>query len=409
MIGLAKDDTVDALGIQVRIEYVGTDHAIIVVRQSRYGNATIRYGTSATSLTASKAADSAGIEHRIILTSLTPGTTYYFQAEASDLKGRTGINDNGGSKFVFTTLAQPPGAAQIAQVKVCNVTDKTAEILWYTPNGAYDSKVVYGTGKPPTQIHDGDITGHPVKFHYVILDSLKEKTQYWFYVESNGVRDDNQGQFYTFTTKIQHVEFDVRALTYEIPSGTSTKKYLGFNIVNQDIKSYDSLDVRLYVRATDAQMADFGVRADIGQAYLSTGYLDPTNAFKTGLDTLIQRVKPVRMDETFDAATNTYNWYVSLPMGNAKMASGARFRVDVTFVKRNEHNDLLDEPATYVPELEGLELVAPFPGPGRSGRFRRGQGGHQGRRGRQIRRHRSRSLHHRLPQRAIRLGVFAFE
>lgn len=345
VLGLAQVDSLDALGIQVRIEYVGTDHAILVVRQSRYGNATIRYGTSAAALGSSQAADSAGIEHRIVLTRLTPGTTYYFQAEASDLKGRTGINDNGGNKFVFTTLAQPPGAAQIAQVKVCNVTHNTAEILWYTPNGAYDSKVVYGTGKPPAQVQDGDVAGHPVKFHYVIVDSLKEKTQYWFYVESNGVRDDNQGQYYTFTTKVEHVDFDVRALSYD----WGGKKYLGFNIVNQDIKSYDSLDVRLYVRATDAQMADFGVRADIGQAYLSTGYLDPTNAFKTGLDTLIQRVKPVRMDETFDAATNTYNWYVSLPMGNAKMASGARFRVDVTFVKRNEHNDLLDEPATYVP------------------------------------------------------------
>ncbi|MEO6094994.1 MAG: glycoside hydrolase family 9 protein [Fibrobacteria bacterium] len=345
VLGLANEDTVDALGIQVRIEYVGTDHAIIVVRPSRYGTATIRYGTSAAALTSAKAGDSAAIEHRIVLTGLTPGTVYYFQAEATDLKGRTGINDNGGNKFMFTTLAQPPGAAQIAQVKVCNVTDKTAEILWFTPNGAYDSKVVYGTGKPPTQVHDGDVTGHPVKFHYVILDSLKEKTQYWFYVESNGVRDDNQGQFYTFTTKIQHVEFDVRALTYDI----GAKKYLGFNIVNQDIKSYDSLDVRLYMRATDAQMADFGVRADIGQAYLSTGYLDPTNAFKTALDMLIQKVRPVRMDETFDAASNTYFWYVSLPMANARMASGARFRVDVTFVKRNEHNDLLDEPATYVP------------------------------------------------------------
>ncbi|MBW8889940.1 MAG: glycoside hydrolase family 9 protein [Fibrobacteres bacterium] len=314
-LGLANDEAADPLAVQVQIEYVGTDHAIIIVRQSRFGTALIRYGTSATALNTTKAGDSAGMEHRIVLSGLTPGTTYYFQAEAVDIKGGSGLNDNGGSKFVFTTLAQPPGAAQIAQVKVCNVTDKTAEILWYTPNGAYDSKVVYGTGKPPTQVHDGDIT------------------------------DDNQGQFYTFTTKIQHVEFDVRAISYPLDG----KTYLGFNIVNQDIKSYDSLDVRLYMRATVDQMADFGVRADIGQAYLSTGYLDPTNAFKTGLDTLIQRVKPVRMDETFDAATNTYFWYVSLPMGNAVMASGARFRVDVTFVKRNEHNDLLDQPSTYVP------------------------------------------------------------
>ncbi|HLP40921.1 MAG TPA: glycoside hydrolase family 9 protein, partial [Fibrobacteria bacterium] len=344
-VGLSKADTVTTPNIQVRIEYVGTDHAIMVVRLSRYGTAGLRYGTTADALTESKAGDSADIEHRIVLTGLKPGTLYYFQAEAKDLKGMSAINDNGGRKFMFTTLAQPPGMAQIAQVKVCNVTHNTAEILWFTPNGAYDSKVVYGTGKPPTEIKEGDTTGHPVKFHYMKIAGLKEKTKYWFYVESNGARDDNQGQFYTFTTTVEHVKFDIRAIAYD----WGGKRYLGFNIVNQDIKSYDSLDVRLYMRATVAQMADFGVRADLGQAYLSTGFLDPTNAFKTALDTLIQKQKPVRMDETHDAATDTYIWYVALPMGNATMNSGARFRVDVTFTKRNEHNDLLDEPATYIP------------------------------------------------------------
>ncbi len=345
VLGLAKDEALDPLGVQVQIEYVGTDRAIIIVRQSRFGTAAIRYGTAAASLTSSQAGDSAGMEHRIVLTGLTPATTYYFQADASDLKGNAGSNDNGGSKFTFTTLAQAPGAAQIAQVKVCNVTHNTSEILWFTPNGAYDSKVVYGTGKPPTQVKDGDITGHPVKLHYVKIDGLKEKTQYWFYVESNGSRDDNQGQFYTFTTKVEHVDFDIRALSYEFGG----KQYLGLNIINQDVKSYDSLDLRLYMRGTVAEMADFGVRADIGQAYFSTGFLDPTNAFKTALDVLIQKQKPVRMDDTFDPATNTYFWYISLPMGNALMQSGARFRVDVTFVKRYENGDLLDMPATHVP------------------------------------------------------------
>jgi Glycosyl hydrolase family 9/Cellulase N-terminal ig-like domain len=344
-VGLSKPDTVTPIEMQVKIEYVGTDNAVIVVRQNRFGKATIRFGTDATTLNLSKTSDTANSEHRFSISGLKPGTLYYLEAEATDVKGNRGFNDNGGKKFLFTTLANPPGQAQIAQVKVCNVTHNTAEILWFTPNGTYDSKVVYGTGKPPTQIKDGDIAGHPVKFHYVKIEGLKEKTQYWFYVESNGTRDDNLGQFYTFTTRVEHVAFDIRAMTYD----WGGKKYLGFNIVNQDKKSYDSLDVRLYMRTTAEKIADFGVRVDIGQAYLSTGYLDPTNAFKTALDTLIQKQKPVRMDDTFDPATNTYIWYVSLPMGNAIMSSGARFRVDVTFTKRNEHNDLLDEPATYVP------------------------------------------------------------
>ncbi len=346
VLGLVKDDSIDSVTIQVQIKYVGVDSAIIDIRQNNYGTALIRYGTATGSLTTVKAGDSAGVDHLIVLTGLKPGTTYYFQAEATDVKGVTGINNNGGKDFSFTTLAQPPGPAQIAEVKVCNVTANSADILWFTPNGQYDSKVVYDTTKPPkAMVQDVDSAGHPVKFHYVHLSGLQEKTTYWFYVESDGAIDNNQGQYYTFTTPVTHVNFDIRALTYYI----GDKQYLGFNIVNQDIQSYDSLDVRFYMRATDSEMADFGVRDDIGQAYLSSGYLDPTNAFKTALDTLIQKQVPVKMPDTYDPATNTYDWYVSLPMGNAVMSSGARFRVDITFVKRNENGDLLDTPSTRLP------------------------------------------------------------
>lgn len=348
VMGLAKDEDVSQLpAITVRIEYVGPDRAIIVVKQGRYGTSLIRYGLSADALNQSKAGDSAGVEHRIVLTELKPGTAYWFQAEAQDLRGNKGINDNGGSKFTFTTPAQKTAPAQIAQVKVCNVTHDSAEILWYTPNGAYDSKVVYGTAKPPATVQDGDFAGHPVKLHYVKIGGLREKTQYWFYVESNGSKDDNGGAYYSFNTRVEHVEFDIRAVKYEfggIP-------FLGLNVINQDTKAYDSLDLRVYLRGTEAEMKDFAAAVDIGIQYDEAGFQG--THFKAVLDPIVQAQKPVKLPDTYDVATGNYYWYLSLPMGPILMKPGSRFRLDIAFRKRNLPFDdnLLYMPSSHIPGM----------------------------------------------------------
>jgi hypothetical protein len=204
------------------------------------------------------------------------------------------------------------------------------------------ARVVYGPAKPPALVQDGDAAGHPVKLHYVKIGGLKERTQYWFYVESNGARDDNGGAYYTFTTPVEHVEFDIRAVKYEfggIP-------FLGLNVINQDVKAYDSLDLRVYLRGTEAEMKDFAAAVDIGIQYDEAGFQG--KHFKGVLDPLVQAQKPVQLPDTYDAATGTYYWYLSLPLGPILMKPGSRFR---------------------------LELGTACAGEGRTRRLRRDQGG----------------------------------
>ncbi|MDR0330361.1 MAG: glycoside hydrolase family 9 protein, partial [Chitinispirillales bacterium] len=347
IMGLALPDPITGPpDATVRTVYVGADMAIIEVRQTRFGMSTIRYAQDGAANFTNVKGDSSGVFHRIVLTNLKNDTKYNFDALIADMFGNSSVVlDDRGELFTFTTLKTPPGPADISNVKVCRVTSDSADIFWFTPNGQYDSRVVYGERKPPATVHNGNIYGRPTQFHYVKIGGLKEKTTYYFYVESNGARDDNGGQYYTFTTPVEHVEFDVRALMYR----DGGRQFLGLNIVNQDIKSYDSLEFRLYIRAPDSvntpngRMAfqnHFAFRVDIGIKYRSDGYQD--THFKGEIDGLVQASRPIKMEDTYNPADNTWGWYVPVPMGPAEMQSGARFRIDLLTDTRSWFAPYLD-------------------------------------------------------------------
>ncbi|MBN1306580.1 MAG: glycoside hydrolase family 9 protein [Chitinispirillaceae bacterium] len=350
VIGLAKEDTLGPPSATVRIIYVGCDEAIIEIRQSRFGNADVRYGTGAAPDKVQRA-DSSGVLHRIALKGLTNGTTYYFDVVVTDLFGRDSVikyldEEKKLVYFTFTTLQNCPNDATINNVKICRVTHDSAEIFWYTPNGEFDSKVVYGEQKPPTMVHEGDVAGHPVKFHYVKIGGLKEQTTYYFYVESGESRDDNNGQLYQFTTPVEHVDFDVRTLRYTWQEMTT----MGMNIVNQDKKAYDSLDVRIYFRAKEGFENDLGARMDIGIVYKEDGY---QSEFSENSDIRynIMHSRPVKMEDTYDPADQTFAYYFSVPLWGVEMRSGSRIRLDIVFDRRSPwppYEDLMNQAPEHV-------------------------------------------------------------
>jgi hypothetical protein len=332
VVGLAKEDTVGPPKGTVRILYVGCDKAIIEIRQSRYGDASVRYGKgTATEKTVNS--DSSGVLHQIILSGLAEGTAYNFDVVVKDVFGRESVLKNINEErqevnFTFTTLQNCPTDADIENVKVCKVTHDSAEIFWYTPNGEFDSKVVYGEQIPPTKVQDGDISGHPTRFHYVKIGGLKEKTKYYFYVESGTSRDDNNGQYYTFTTPVEFVKFDVRTLRYEWGSQPG----VGINIVNQDSKAYDSLEIRLYFRAKEGFETDLGARLDICVLYHEDGFQDQIEgALRTQIWNNLVKQKPTKMEDTYDPSDQTYAYYLALPLWGVEMRSQSRIRLDIIF------------------------------------------------------------------------------
>jgi hypothetical protein len=345
VMGLSKQDTIGPPTGDVRILYVGCDKAIIEIRQSRFGTAVVWYGKSTTTEKSVKS-DSTGVLHRFILSGLTEGTAYKFNVVVSDVFGRESTLKNINEEkqeidFTFTTLQNCPTNADIENVKVCRVTSDSAEIYWYTAND-FESKVVYGTEIPPTKVQDGDFSGAPTKSHVVKIGGLKEKTKYYFYVESGSSRDDNNGQYYTFTTPVEHVSFDVRTSRYT----WSDKPAIGVNIVNQDTKAYDSLELRLYFRDKEGFENDLGARIDIMVLYREDGFQDTISGdLRRAIWANLATQKPTKMPDTYDASDQTYAYYFAIPFWGVQMRSLSRIRCDVVFVRWEplRHQDLLDE------------------------------------------------------------------
>jgi len=94
-------------------------------------------------------------------------------------------------------LANGPG---ISTVSVTDITSTGAEISW-TTNTTSDSRVNYGTSKPPSS-HKEDST--LVTHHNIILTGLTPNTTYYFEVESTDgsgtSTDNNGGAYYSFKT-----------------------------------------------------------------------------------------------------------------------------------------------------------------------------------------------------------------
>ncbi|MCB9497178.1 MAG: glycoside hydrolase family 9 protein [Fibrobacteria bacterium] len=343
-MGLAFDQ-VDTAGplAQVKVVYVSDTSAIVTVLLDEWGDVELNLGLDSLAFPRRIASDSPGMSHRFQIGGLTPDTPYWFTTRSVDPHGNVRLQTHfgNGSRFGFRTKATPSTKAVIANVKVCNVTSDSAEILWYTPDGEHESEIRYGAEVPPSSYQFGDEAGVPVKFHRMKIGGLEEKTTYRFSVGSDGVWDDNGGAYYSFTTPVKSVLFDVRTTTYtwgDLPA-------MGMLVVNQDVVAYDSLEFRIYMRGDSSTMADFAGRVDIGFKYKSDGFID--SAFKQTVDDLLQGQKPVRVPGSCDPA-GVCDWFFTIPTGATQMEPGARFRLDVLFVKRNLpwNDDLLNQPPT---------------------------------------------------------------
>jgi alpha-tubulin suppressor-like RCC1 family protein len=139
-------------------------------------------------------------EHSVILSDLTPNTTYNFRVKSED---PTGNVSNWSSGYQFTT---PPGPA-ISNVTVPEVTSATARIAWITDTSS-DSYVVYSTNATmasSTQVGSANL----VTNHSVHLTGLIEGETYYYYVKStdgtaNESSDTNAGEYYSFVTQIDN-------------------------------------------------------------------------------------------------------------------------------------------------------------------------------------------------------------
>ncbi len=345
MLAAQKVDKTLAPDISVEIRHVSMDSAIVTIKLTQRGTATISYGTTEGQYNLNATSTEAGVHHDIVLHDLTPGTAYYFYVTGSNAYKPENTKtkflvDSTQTPYTFTTLSTVENA-NIANVTVCNVTADSAEIMWYTPNGEYESKVYWDTKPHSTSAEfaynsgsgNADVSGIPTQFHYVKIGGLKEKTTYYFMVESNGAQStvDDNGNLLKFTTPVAWYDFSVRTYQYEWDG----KPAINMNIFNNEARPFDSLTVRMYMRGDDDLYDDVAIRTDICQAYDEAGFNKACDASTLAqLNEGFRHARPVKIEDTYDEKTKTWQWYFPIPLGSTVIKSSSRFRVDVLFVAR---------------------------------------------------------------------------
>ena len=174
-----------------------TTQATITWTTDELANALVVYSTSSDfSATSSASNDAMVTDQRVVLTGLTPTTTYYYKVYSTDFSENTAVSDD---NYSFTTKPGPV----ISNVIVSEVENQRATIEWITDIDS-TSTVIYSSSpnlENPMQETDNTFVAN----HSVLLTGLSANTIYYFYVKStdssgNTATDNNAEDYYYFTT-----------------------------------------------------------------------------------------------------------------------------------------------------------------------------------------------------------------
>jgi hypothetical protein len=241
--GGGEDGTAPTIS-NVTIEETQTTSATLTWETDELSTSTVEYsqtpGVFATQTGVSTYQDSEDQSgsHQVIITNLTPNTTYYARVSSTDPTGNTASDDNGGNGYTFTTL---PGPA-IDSVAVSSSSNTQATIVWNT-NVLANSIVHYSEQKQDQSLIDPiTITGSSVltRNHSITLESLTQGTTYYFHVastdgEGNTANDTNGGNYFQFSTtldeeppQISNIQTQIQnadkvLITFETNEPASTK------------------------------------------------------------------------------------------------------------------------------------------------------------------------------------------
>jgi len=241
---------------------------------------------------------------------LTPGATYYFYLQGTDIRHNVSVQDNHGDWYSFVMTATP---AQISSVRICRVDDQNASIYWWTSNTPANSTIKYGTSAASlNQTFTGD-QGQPVLFHDVELTGLQPGTTYYFDVVSGSSTDNNGGSHYTFTTNANPVYLNY-SVYMKAARGTSTNAYFEFDLTNNESKAYQGLEVRWYFSTQTIAPSTVVVHIEAPQRFGGSG---------TGTSLNVTAGTPVQV-----AGTN--QWYIPFTLLDTIEVSGrAHFNFQV--------------------------------------------------------------------------------
>jgi hypothetical protein len=162
------------------VDFWGINNTGITISWSTdvFANTQLAYGTTTALGQLSSLQTALTQSHGVVLTTLNPGTTYYFVAQSTGANGATGYS----TTYSFTTTGTAPaGPPVISNVMATNITNTSATITW-TTDQASSSLVNFGTTNGYGSSSTLDTT--LVTSHSVTLTGLTLGTTYDFDVVS---------------------------------------------------------------------------------------------------------------------------------------------------------------------------------------------------------------------------------
>jgi hypothetical protein len=146
----------------------------------------------------------------------------------------------------------------------------------------------------------------------------------------------------------------------------SSRPAIGINLINEDLKPFDSLEIRLYFTACDSDAAtiqpagdsfcDMALKPDLLIAYRADGFQDSIiGALRTAIWQGITSAKPCRVTGTDDHVSGKNTWYLPVRLPGISMRPMARIRLDLFWASREPTRgvDILDMPPRYIPSRAG--------------------------------------------------------
>ncbi|MEI7579825.1 MAG: fibronectin type III domain-containing protein, partial [bacterium] len=171
---------------------ITTTTALITWTTNRTGDSKVAFGLAPSNYFDSETYKSSHVtEHKIQLSNLTPGTTYYFTAKWTDEDGNTGISE----EQSFTT-APPP---QVKDVRLSNLGISSVMVNFTTIN-ANKARIYYGTSTSFGGIKD--IGTSKLETAYTIeLNQLNDGTKYYYKINTfDEENKEYEGTILDFTT-----------------------------------------------------------------------------------------------------------------------------------------------------------------------------------------------------------------
>ncbi len=173
--------------------------ATITFTLSEPNSARIEYGTTAASLVLMSASTIRTNTHQIFLSSLRPGTSYYYRIKVGDK-----TFDNNGIPYFFITKNQAienkiENSLLISNVRATPGSDGKSATIIFTSSEPSVAKVEYGITAASLVLMSAESS--MTTDHRILLSYLRSGTSYYYRIRIRDKVFDNNGTPFVFITK----------------------------------------------------------------------------------------------------------------------------------------------------------------------------------------------------------------